>query len=157
GATVPALVFLGWRRFAWSHRGNPTVPLRDTSMPTLMADIGADMDELHAQIAVATRRLEMSVEQMKLKTASGLSEIGKTSEAIGRLKAELAERTAAFATLQAKERVLSADVLSAETDLATKTLMLRDVEKTLAERQAELARFMTDFSVHPEIGKLRQA
>jgi hypothetical protein len=35
--------------------------------------------QLHAQIAVATRRLEVSVEHM-IKTTSQLSEIGRTSE-----------------------------------------------------------------------------
>jgi chromosome segregation ATPase len=121
-----------------------------------MTDIGADMDQLHSQIAVATRRLEMSVEQMKLRTSSQLSEIGKTSEAIGRLKGELAERTVAFAELQGKERAVSAQLLSTETELVVKTKELGEVEKVLAERKTELARFMAEFDVHPEIGKLRQ-
>ena len=59
-----------------------------------MAEIQADKDQLRAEFAMSTRRLEMSVEQMKAKTTSQLAEIGKKSEAIGRLKLELGDKTA---------------------------------------------------------------
>src|SRR3981189_2954412 len=103
GAVVTGLVIVGVRRFSIFGNKKPNWQLPDTSIPTLMTDIGADMDQLHSQIAVATRRLEMSVEQMKLRTSSQLSEIGRTSEAIGRLKGELAERTGVFEDLKGRE------------------------------------------------------
>jgi hypothetical protein len=52
--------------------------------PRSMTEIEADKDLLRAEFAVLTRRLEMSIEQMKAKTTSQLAEIGKQSEAIGR-------------------------------------------------------------------------
>ena len=70
GAIVAALIIFGWRQVDLSRNERQARPFLDTSMPTLMTDIGADMDQLHSQIAVATRRLEMSVEQMKLRTSS---------------------------------------------------------------------------------------
>src|SRR3977135_3335857 len=79
--------------------------LQSTSRP-MMTVIEADMDQIHSQIAVATRRLEICVEQMKTKTTGQLAEIGKSSETIGRLKAELAERTATLSLLQDKERAV---------------------------------------------------
>lgn len=156
GAIVAPLIIFGWRQVNRPRNERQGRQLSDTSMPTLMTDIGADMDQLHSQIAVATRRLEMSVEQMKLRTSSQLSEIGKTSEAIGRLKGELAERTAAFAELQGRERAASAQLLSTETELVTKTKALSEIERALAERKSEFARFMAEFNVHPEISSLRQ-
>jgi hypothetical protein len=50
--------------------------------PPVMSAIEADMDQVHSQIAVATRRLEICVEQMKARTTSQLAEIGKTSETV---------------------------------------------------------------------------
>ena len=47
-----------------------------------MAEIQADKDQLRAEFAMSTRRLEMSVDQMKAKTTSQLAELGKKSEAI---------------------------------------------------------------------------
>src|SRR5205085_10300341 len=79
----------------------------EAATPLSMAEIQADKDQLRAEFAMSTRRLEMSVEQMKAKTTSQLAEIGKKSEAIGRLKLELGEKTAALFALEAKEKQMA--------------------------------------------------
>src|SRR5882762_8320297 len=78
--------------------------------PMSMAEIQAEKDQLRAEFAMSTRRLEMSVEQMKAKTTSQLAEIGKKSEAVGRLKLELGEKTALVFALEAKEKQLIEDL-----------------------------------------------
>jgi len=70
--------------------------------PLSMAEIQADKDLLRAEFAMSTRRLEMSVEQMKSKTVSQLAEIGSKSEAINRLKLALGEKAASLFALEAK-------------------------------------------------------
>src|SRR5882672_1094648 len=75
--------------------------------PLSMAEIQADKDQLRAEFAMSTRRLEMSVEQMKAKASSQLAEIGKKSDAISRLKLELGEKTASMFALEARERELT--------------------------------------------------
>ena len=93
---------------AMRMRASRSAVLRLQSLPPpMMTVIEADMDQVHSQIAVATRRLEICVEQMKSKTTNQLAEIGKTSETIGRLKAELTERTATLSALQDKERAVA--------------------------------------------------
>jgi chromosome segregation ATPase len=121
--------------------------------PPIMTVIEADMDQIHSQIAVATRRLEICVEQMKTKTTSQLAEVGKTSETIARLKAEIAERNALVATLQDKERTLGNELRSTEAELAAKARSLEETEQKLSDRKAEFARFMTEFNLHPELAK----
>ena len=86
--------------------------------PMSMAEIQADKDQLRAEFAMSTRRLEMSVEQMKAKTTSQLAEIGKKSEAIGRLKLELGEKTAALFALEAKEKQLTEELAAMRAELA---------------------------------------
>src|SRR5689334_11577546 len=78
--------------------------------PMSMAEIQADKDQLRAEFAMSTRRLEMSVEQMKSKTTGQLAEIGKKSEAVGRLRLELGEKTAAMFALEAREQQLREDL-----------------------------------------------
>jgi septal ring factor EnvC (AmiA/AmiB activator) len=119
----------------------------------LMTVIEADMDQIHSQIAVATRRLEICVEQLKSKTTGQLTEIGKTSETIGRLKAELAERTAALAALQDRERAVGTQLHTTAAELAAKLRSLEETERTLSARKAEFAKFMNDFNLHPELAK----
>jgi chromosome segregation ATPase len=118
-----------------------------------MTVIEADMDQVHSQIAVATRRLEICVEQMKSKTTNQLAEIGKTSETIGRLKAELAERNAVLAALQDKERTVGTQLHTTEAELAARVRSLEETEQTLAHRKAEFARFMAEFNLHPELAR----
>jgi chromosome segregation ATPase len=122
--------------------------------PPVMSAIEADMDQVHSQIAVATRRLEICVEQMKSRTTSQLAEIGKTSEAVGRLKAELAEKNAALAALIDKERAVGTQLRVTESELTAKSHSLEQTERALADRKAEFARFMNEFNLHPELAKV---
>src|SRR6478736_3641567 len=82
----------------------------EAATPLSMAEIQADKDQLRAEFAMSTRRLEMSVEQLKAKTTSQLAELGKKSDAINRLKVELGEKTAALFSLEAKEKQFSEDI-----------------------------------------------
>ena len=92
--------------------------------PMSMAEIQADKDQLRAEFAMSTRRLEMSVDQMKAKTTSQLAEIGKKSEAIGRIKLELGEKTAALFALEAKEKQLTDDLRETQQQRDEKTAAL---------------------------------
>ena len=52
----------------------------EAATPFSMAEIQADKDQLRAEFAMSTRRLEMSVEQLKAKTTSQLGELGKKTD-----------------------------------------------------------------------------
>jgi len=135
-------------------RASRSAVLRLQSMPPpVMTVIEADMDQVHSQIAVATRRLEICVEQMKSKTTNQLAEIGKSSETIGRLKAELAEKNSVLAALADKERTVGTQLYTTEAELAAKTRSLAETEQKLADRRAEFAKFMAEFNLHPELAK----
>src|SRR6266436_9216155 len=97
-----------------------TMKRLEASTPMSMAEIQADKDQLRAEFAMSTRRLEMSVDQLKAKTTNQLAEIGKKSYAIGRLKLELGEKTAALFALEAKERQLADELHSLQAELAAK-------------------------------------
>jgi chromosome segregation ATPase len=112
----------------------------EAATPLSMAEIQADKDQLRAEFAMSTRRLEMSVEQMKVKTTSQLAELGKKSEAINRLKVELGEKTTAIFALEARDRALKDQLKTTEEEYAVKTAALRDAERTLADKQAELGK-----------------
>jgi chromosome segregation ATPase len=141
------------RPLAQSRVGRSAMRRLESAAPSLMADIEADMGELHGQIAVATRRLELSVEQMKLKTTGQLSEIGKSSETIARLKLELMERSAALGGLQEKEKEAAAQLRTVGAELAVKSRSLEETEQTLFQRKEELADVMAQLRVNPDLAK----
>jgi chromosome segregation ATPase len=142
GFLLAALLFLGVKTFARSRLGRLAARRLEVVAPGIIADIEADMGELHAQIAVATRRLETSVEQMRSKTATQLSEIGRSSESIARLKAEFAERSIALTGLAAKETALHGQLRVTEAELSVKSAALSEVERKLAQEKAELKDLM---------------
>jgi chromosome segregation ATPase len=149
-----AIVFaIGARWLARSWLGRFAVKRLESAAPGLMADIEADMGQLHAQIAVATRRLEVSVEHMKSKTTSQLSEIGKTSEAIARLKAEFGERTVALQALAGKEKTLGEQLHVTAAQLSVKTGALEEVERRLANEKAELNDLLAFVDARDKVAK----
>jgi chromosome segregation ATPase len=116
----------------------------EAATPLSMAEIQADKDQLRAEFAMATRRLEISLEQMKNKTTSQSAELGKKSDEIQRLKAELDEKIAAISALEDSEKALKDQLLATEDEFSVKTGSLRTVESTLADKEAQLARLAAD-------------
>jgi chromosome segregation ATPase len=121
-----------------------TMKRLEAATPLSMAEIQADKDQLRAEFAMSTRRLELSVEQMKAKTTSQLAELGKKTDAINRLKSELGEKTAAIFSLEAREKALKDQLHATEAEHAVKIGALREAERMLAEKQAELAKISAD-------------
>lgn len=116
----------------------------EAATPLSMAEIQADKDQLRAEFAMSTRRLEMNVEQLKAKSTSQLAEIGKKTDAINRLKAELGEKSATIFALEAREKALKEQMKATEEELSVKALGLHETERNLSDRQAAMARLNAD-------------
>src|SRR5450631_1722031 len=114
----------------------------EAATPLSMAEIQADKDQLRAEFAMSTRRLEMSVEQLKTKTTSQLAELGKKGDAINRLKMELGEKTATIFALEARDKALRDQLRATEDEVATKNSIMHDAERSLADKQADLAKLV---------------
>src|ERR1700719_2047002 len=93
---------------------------------------------------LTTRRLEMSAEQLKAKTTNQLTEIGRKSDAVGRLKLDLGEKTASLFALEAKEKQLSSDLDAAQAELGTEERALAEAERALATMRAEFSLVSVD-------------
>jgi peptidoglycan hydrolase CwlO-like protein len=87
------------------------------AIPMSIFEIQADKDSLRAEYAMSTRRLEMSVEQLRAKATSQLADIVRKTEAINRLKSELAEKTAATDELQRAFAANKAKLANAANDI----------------------------------------
>ena len=139
GFLVAGLLVIGLIPLVHARAVRLTMKRLEAVTPMSMAEIQADKDQLRAEFAMSTRRLEMGVEQMKAKTTSQLAEIGKKSEAIGRLKLELGEKTAALFALEAREKQLIEDMHRAETERSASNASLQHIEQALASAQARIA------------------
>jgi hypothetical protein len=99
-----------------------TIRRLEALTPLSMAEIQADKDQLRAEFAMTISRLEINLDQMKAKTTNQLADLGR---AIGRLKLELGEKTAALFALEAKEKQLSDDLQTVRAELAAKAARLK--------------------------------
>lgn len=118
------------------------------SIPLSMAEIQAEKDNLRAEFAVASRRLEVTVEQLKAKSTSQLGEIARKTEAVNRLKAELADKNASSDTLDAKAKALNDRIRELEQELAVKVAAVEAMTQTLDAKEAELATALGELSEH---------
>src|SRR5512147_2751316 len=94
-----------------------TVWRLEDSIPQSMAEIQADKDLLRAEFAVSTRRLEMSIEQLKNKTASQLAELSKNGDVINRLKIERDAQNIEAVLLKAKVEALKEQLTAADKEV----------------------------------------
>lgn len=145
GVFVAGLLVIGVIPLVHARAVRLTMRRLEALTPLSMAEIQADKDQLRAEFAMSTRRLEMSVEQMKARTTNQLAEIGKKSEAVGRLKLELSDKTATLFALEAKEKQLNEDLESVRAELAAKSSALEETERALAGTRAELIQASTNF------------
>src|ERR1700719_5199832 len=106
GFLAASLIALITMPFVHGRAERLTTRRLEAAIPVSMAEIRADKDQLRAEFAMSTRRLEMSVDQMKAKTTTQLAELAKKSDAINQLKKELGEKTAAIFALESRDKAL---------------------------------------------------
>jgi chromosome segregation ATPase len=128
----------------------------EAATPLSMAEIQADKDQLRAEFAMSARRLEMSVDQLKHKTTSQLAELGKKTDAINRMKLELGEKNATIFSLEAREKAMKEQLRATEEEFSTKTEALRQAEKLLADKQADLAKLNATLNDRSQTADSRQ-
>ena len=118
----------------------------EAAAPLSMAEIQADKDQLRAEFAMSTRRLEMSVEQLKTRSTSQLAELGKKGDAVNRLKAELGEKTATIFALEARDKNLREQLRATEEEFLVKTSAMHDAQRSLSDKESELGKLMGDLN-----------
>jgi len=116
------------------------------AIPVSLAEIQAEKDHLRAEFAMSTRRLELSLEQFQAKATNQLGEIARKTEAITRLKAELAEKTAITDELDARARSLSIRIREIQQEHAAQAATAATTARAHATTESELAMAANDIS-----------
>ena len=120
GFLVAALIGLLFVPLVHNRAVRLTMRRLEAATPLSIAEIRADKDQLRAEFAMSTRRLEMSVEQMKTKTTTQLAELGKKTDAINQLKKELGEKTATIFALESRDKALRDQLRATEEEFELK-------------------------------------
>lgn len=88
GLLTGCLIGLGVMPLVHDRAVRLTIRRMERALPNSIKEIEADKDLLRADFAMSTRRLELSNEQLRNKTASQLAELGRKSDILNRLKAQ---------------------------------------------------------------------
>jgi len=144
GFLVAALLGLLFVPLVHNRAVRLTMRRLEAATPLSIAEIRADKDQLRAEFAMSTRRLEMSVAQLKTKTTSQLAELGKKSDAINQLKKELGEKTATIFAIEARDKSQREQLRTTEEEFQLKNSALRDVERALADKEADLVKLVAE-------------
>jgi chromosome segregation ATPase len=115
----------------------------EAATPSSIVEIRADRDHLRAGCALAIRKLEIQVDQLKAKTAVHLVEIAKRGSIIEQLKEKFGEKNAAVLEMQETERSLRDQLRDSEERLVETSSSLRKTELTLSDDEQEKAKLLT--------------
>src|ERR1700726_2715258 len=114
GFLVAGLLVIGVIPLVHARAERLTTRRLEALTPLSMAEIQADKDQLRAEFAMSTRRLEMTVEQLKARSTSQFGELGRKSDAIGRLKGDIDEKIAVIQALEAHQKALENHIQALE-------------------------------------------
>ncbi|RVD68430.1 hypothetical protein EN751_31460 [Mesorhizobium sp. M4A.F.Ca.ET.029.04.2.1] len=103
-------------------------------MPLTLAEIQADKDQVRAEFAMSTRRLEMMVKALQEKAAEQLVEIGRGREALKGLAVERKDKNQALSDLEAR----TGELHQREQQLHQLSEKLAHMERMLEKRALEL-------------------
>jgi hypothetical protein len=116
----------------------------EASTPLSITEIRADKDQLRAEFAVSSRRLELKIEKLKAQTTSQLAQLGKKSDAINQFKKELAEKNVTNVAPEARTKTLGEQLLATEEELQIKSNALVEADRQIADNRAELAKVLRE-------------
>ncbi|QQR39621.1 coiled-coil domain-containing protein [Devosia rhizoryzae] len=142
GLLVAGLVALVVMPAVWKRAVRLTKRRIEAATPITMAEFRADKDQLRAEFALSTRRLEMNVETLRKRLAEQLGDVNQKRTDLGALKAEREKHLAIVSELETREVELRARVLELEkegADLAQR-LRMRDREAETRTEEIETLR-----------------
>lgn len=109
------------------------------SVPLSVNEIQADKDQLRAEFSMSTRRLEMSIDELRDKASEQLIEISRKRDKSARYDADMKEQLKTIKELEAKAGDLRAT-------LASREVQIEDIKTKQEKLEAKFAQASEDLS-----------
>src|SRR5215217_7159685 len=103
GVLVAGLVALVLLPAVWKRAVRLTKRRIEAATPITMAEFRADKDQLRAEFALSTRRLEMNVEALRKRLAEQLGDVNQKRSDLSALRVEREQHLAVVRELEARE------------------------------------------------------
>jgi chromosome segregation ATPase len=128
----------------------------EATVPLTMNEVQADKDQLRAEFAMSTRRLEVSVKQFKEKISHQMLDLSRTREELVKLTTERDEKQQAISTLEAQGSNLRAELKAQEEALTKVGNAQAEAQGALDKRIHELERVNLQLQETSEIADSRK-
>ncbi len=112
----------------------------EASVPLTLDEIRADKDRLRAEHAMAVRRLEIAVKDLRERAAGQVVEINRLNEKMKALVAEDGAKQGRIGQLESERRSLQESLAAREGELARQGVELAETRAALREAGEELRR-----------------
>lgn len=138
GLLVSGLVALIVMPAVWRRAVRLTKKRIEAATPMTMAEFRADKDQLRAEFALSTRRLEMNVEALRRRLADQLRDINRKKSELGGIKGERDSHLQIVRELEEREAEARRRILELEKEGADLAQKLRMRDRELGEKSSQL-------------------
>ena len=138
GFLASALIALMISPAIWNRAVVLTKRRIESSVPLTLNEVQADKDQLRAEFAMSTRRLEMSVEELQDKASRQVIEINRKRDELAKLAEESREKIRMVEELESRSADLRAKLGQREEQLAQTA---KELEQTRAGLDAKAHEF----------------
>jgi chromosome segregation ATPase len=122
----------------WRRAVRLTKKRIEAATPMTMAEFRADKDQLRAEFALSTRRLEMNVEALRRRLADQLRDINRKKNELGGMKGERDSHLQVVRELEEREAEARRRILELEKEGADLAQKLRMRDRELGEKSNQL-------------------
>jgi chromosome segregation ATPase len=122
----------------WRRAVRLTKKRIEAATPITMAEFRADKDQLRAEFALSTRRLEMNVEALRRRLSEQLRDINRKRTEVGAIKTERDTHLTIVRELEEREAELRRRILDLEKEGADLAQRLRMRDREYADKVAQL-------------------
>jgi chromosome segregation ATPase len=138
GLLIASLVALAIMPAVWRRAVRLTKKRIEAATPITMAEFRADKDQLRAEFALSTRRLEMNVEALRRRLSEQLRDINRKRNEVGAIKEDRETQLTQIRELEEREAELRRRILDLEKQGADLTQRLRMRDREFAEKSTQL-------------------
>lgn len=110
----------------------------EAATPMTMAEFRADKDQLRAEFALSTRRLEKNIEVLRTRIGEQLAEVNAKKSELARLKSERDQQLTVVEELEGREGELRRRVLDLEKESTSLAQQLRQRERAYSDKVEEV-------------------
>lgn len=138
GLLVAGLLALIILPAVWRRAVRLTKKRIEAATPMTMAEFRADKDQLRAEFALSTRRLEMNVEALRRRLSDQLRDINRKKNELGGIKGERDSHLQVVRELEEREAEARRRILELEKEGADVAQKLRMRDRELGEKTSQL-------------------